>query len=296
MTERILDIADQGARLSVRLDQLIIAPHEDPEMSIPLEEVATLIVSHKAVSYTHAVLAGLAAHGGVLVACDARHMPAAMMLPLAGHHRHSERHRLQARAKAPTHKQAWRQIVQAKVGLQGRILRDFRGVDGGLIAMAGRVRSGDPDNVEGQAARIYWPLLFDDPEFRRDPEREDANRFLNYGYGVLRATIARAICGAGLHPSLGIHHHNRYDPFPLADDLMEPFRPIVDRAALHYASAHGPDAPLDKACKAWLIGSLMQRFEMDGEQRNLFDIASRLAASLAAIYEGERRELALPEI
>ncbi len=296
MTDRILDISGQGARLSVRLEQLRIEPHEGPEVSTPLDELAVLLVSNAAVSYSHAVLTGLARHGGVLVVCDAQHLPCALMLPIEGHHRQSERFARQAAAALPTCKRLWRQLIQAKVGLQGRILLDFRGVDKGLCAMALRVRSGDPDNLEGQAARRYWPALFDDPEFRRQREGPPPNPLLNYGYAVLRAMTARAICASGLHPSLGLHHHNRYDAFPLADDLMEPFRPLVDRAVLHHIHQYGKEAPLDKAAKAAFIGAVTQRFDVDGEVRGLFDILARMTASLAQVFEGERKDLLLPEL
>lgn len=296
MTDRIIDLSDQGARLSVRLEQLVIARHEEPEVTTPLEELAVLIVSNKAVVYTHSVLAGLAERGGVFIACNEQHLPIAMMLPLAGHHLQSERFARQAQASKPTQKRLWQELVQAKVALQGRILKDFRGHDHGLLNLASRVRSGDPDNIEGQASRRYWPALFDDPSFHRNPDAEDQNRLLNYGYAVLRAMVARAVCGSGLHPSLGIQHHNRYDAFPLADDLMEPFRPLVDRAVLLYIDEHGKDAPLDRDAKRALITALMNRFEVEGELRTLFDILARMAASLAQVYAGERKDLILPEL
>jgi len=296
MTERIIDISELGARLSVRLDQLVIRRDDHPEVTTPLEELGVLIVSHKGVIYTHAVLAELAARGGVFVACDDRHLPVAMMIPLEGHHLQSERFAQQAAASKPTQKRLWQQLVQAKVALQGRVLRDFRGSDHGLLRLAGEVRSGDSDNVEAQASRRYWQFLFDDPNFRRDREAEDQNRLLNYGYAVLRAMVARAICAAGLHPSLGIHHHNRYDAFPLADDLMEPYRPIVDRAVVLVVDAYGPQVELNREVKGMIVGALMTRFDVDGEARTLWDILFRMAASLAQVYAGERKELLLPTI
>jgi len=296
MTEHIIDISEQGVRLTVRLSCLVIHRVESGETVVPFEEVGVLLVSNKAVGYTHAVLAELAGHGGVLVVCDDRHLPVGMMLPLAGHHLQSERFSRQAEASKPTQKRIWQQLVQSKVALQGRILRDLRGNDHGLIRMATLVRSGDADNIEAQASRRYWQFLFNDPAFRRDREAEDQNRLLNYGYAVLRAMVARAICAAGLHPSLGVHHHNRYDAFPLADDLMEPYRPIVDRAAVLIVDAYGPDVPLNREVKGALIGALLNRFEVEGEARTLWDILFRMAASLAQVYAGDRKELFLPDI
>jgi len=294
--ERIIDIAQGGGRLIVRHEQLVFERDDGPAVSAPLEELAVLLVSAKAVVYTQPLLQGLARHGVALVIGDERHMPAAMLAPLAGHHRQSERFRLQAAAPKPVQKRLWQQIVTAKVDLQGRVLRDFRAHDLGLVAMAERVRSGDPDNIEGQAARRYWTALFDDPTFRRSREGPGPNKLLNYGYGVLRAMTARAICASGLHPSLGIHHHNRYDAFPLADDLMEPYRPLVDRAALHLVIQQGMDAPLDRDAKADILRALTGRYDCDGEVRGVFDILHRMTASLAQVYEGERRDLVLPRI
>lgn len=295
MTDRTIDISDEPARLSVR-NSLLVIQSDAGEATVPLAEIAVLVVSHPAVTFTHAVLAGLAAAGAGFVACDGRHMPAAMLLPLEGHSTQGERFALQAQVSLPTHKRLWRDIVRAKVRAQGRALADLRGSDLGLLEMARRVPSGDAANIEAQASQRYWRSLFGDPKFRRDREAADQNRLLNYGYAVLRAIVARAICAAGLHPSLGLHHHNRYDAFRLADDLMEPFRPVVDRAVARFCDEHGADAPLDKEAKKALIEALTGRFAVEGESRTLFDIASRAAASLAAVYAGDRKSLALPEV
>jgi CRISPR-associated protein Cas1 len=196
--------------------------------------------------------------------------------------------------------------------------------------MAGKVRSGDPDNLEAQAARIYWQALFGEDAsgetFRRDPEGEGINLYLNYGYAVLRAIVARALCAAGLHPSLGVHHHNRYDTFCLADDLMEPFRPLVDRvvAQLRREAAAVPPAvipspirsgqapagihpvapdgviparagiQLDQSSKKAILAGLLVRYTAEGESRTLFDWASRSASSLAALIEDREEQLRLP--
>ena len=195
----------------------------------------------------------------------------------------------------------------------------------GLCRMAGKVRSGDPDNLEAQGARIYWQALFGEEgtgvsgeHFRRDPEGEGINLHLNYGYAVLRAVVARALCASGLHPSLGVHHHNRYDTFCLADDLMEPFRPLVDRvvARIHLTSANsnaesqneapaiapaqaGTQAPavqLDRNSKKAILEGLLLRYSAEGESRTLFDWASRSASSLVAIIEERDEKLSFPEL
>jgi len=296
MTERIIDLAQEPARLSVRNQCLRIEREGQPETTVPLAEVAVLVVSNPCVSFTSAVVAGLAQAGASLVVCDAQHMPAAMLLPLEAHFVQGERFARQAQAPLPLRKRLWQSLVRAKIRGQARLLVELRGHDAGLSALLPRVRSGDPGNVEAEASRRYWPLLFDDPGFRRNRFAQDQNRLLNYGYTVLRALIARAVCAAGLHPSLGLHHHNRYDAFRLVDDLMEPFRPLVDRAVVRYCEAHGATAPLDKQAKAALVGALMGRFDLEGESRTLADMAARTAASLAAVYAHQRKALLLPEL
>jgi len=267
---------------------------------VPLSEVAVLLISNPVVTLTQAVLAGLADAGGVLVACDRRHMPAAMLLPLQANFAQAERFVQQTRVSLPRRKRLWQAVVKSKISAQGAVLRALYGDDAGLSRLAAAVRSGDTGNAESEAARRYWPRLFADPAFHRDREADDENRLLNYGYAVLRAIVARAVCAAGLHPSLGLHHHNRYNAFCLADDLMEPFRPIVDRAVVQLCHARGRTPPLDKEAKATLLGALLGRFPVAGaghrtELRSLFDIASMLAASLVGIFAGERKALILPQ-
>ena len=295
MIERIIDIADRPARLSVRLDQLVIECDDQEPATVPLEEVGVIVVSNPQISFTHAVLSGIATRGGTFVVCDEKHMPVGMILPLESHHLQTERFARQAEVSQPTRKRLWQQLVSAKVGNQGRLLREIRGDDHGLLAMARTVKSGDSENVESRAARIYWRALFEDPTFRRDADGEDHNRHLNYGYAVLRAIIARAICAAGLHPALGLHHHNRYDTFALASDLMEPFRPLVDRAVVHYVETNPSNVPFDRNAKTALLTALTGRLLLDGEERSLFDVAARSASSLAQVFLGQRKHLILPE-
>ena len=295
MTERIVDISDHPARLSVKLDRLVIG-HEGGETLIPFTDLAVVVVSNPTVVYTHAVFSRLCANGGVLVACDEKHLPNGMLLPLEGHFTQGERFEAQARVALPLRKRLWRQIVKAKINSQGRLLKAVSGEDHGLHDLAGRVRSGDPSNVEAQASRRYWPVLLG-ADFRRMDYGDGRNGMLNYGYAVLRAIVARSICAAGLHPSLGIHHHNRYDAFRLADDLMEPFRPLVDGVVASMTGADGKDSVLDREAKSGIIKSLtMPRFMLEGEARTLFDVMGRAASSLAAVFEGKEKKLVLPEL
>ncbi|HIE11699.1 MAG TPA: type II CRISPR-associated endonuclease Cas1, partial [Kiritimatiellae bacterium] len=197
MTDRVLDIAEGPARLRVRNNQLVLERDRAVLASIPLEEVAVVLVSTPAASYSHAVLCGLGAHNGVLVVCDDHCMPVAMCMPLAGHSLHAERLRLQVSSSLPLRKRVWQQIVKAKIRMQSRVLHAATGSDAGLEALGRRVKSGDPNNLEGQASRRYWPRLFGQGTFRRDPgSSEPPNNLLNYSYAVVRAVVARAVVGA----------------------------------------------------------------------------------------------------
>jgi CRISPR-associated protein Cas1 len=294
VTDRILDFADAPARLNVRNRLLVVRRDEWLPFSVPLADLAVVIVSHSQVTYTQAVLAGLAEAGAAFVACNGKHLPIGMLLPLVAHFSQAERFAAQARAALPTKKRLWRQVVRAKIRAQARTLETLHGTDHGLRALVAEVRSGDPANVEARAARRYWPLVFSESPFRRQRDNEDENLFLNYGYAVLRAIVARAICGVGLHPSLGIHHHNRYDPFCLADDLMEPFRPTVDLAVAEYVTSHDTSYGIDKAAKQHLVEALTRRYSLGGRQRTIFDAAARLASSLADVFLGKGQKLELP--
>lgn len=294
MADYVLDFGQSPAYLHVRDQQLIIEPKGGAPQTVPLAEIAVLILAHPQVTCTQAVFAGLLAAGGVVVACNEQRMPAGLLLPTAGHFAQAERFVAQAGAAAPRKKRLWQQIVKAKLRAQGDLLADLRGDDAGLRNLSREVRSGDPTNVEAQGARRYWPRLFDDPAFRRRRDLSDANRFLNYGYAVLRAVVARAICAAGLHPSLGVHHHNRYNAYCLADDLMEPYRPLVDDAVVDLTGCVGADAPLEPSTKRALLEAITGCYRVDGEVRSVFDICARTAQSLARVFLGESASVWYP--
>ena len=277
MSDRILEIANP-ARLSVKDAQLVIEIGDSMPFLTPLSGINTLLLAHPQITLTQAVVSRLAEAGAMLVTIDSHFLPVAVTLPMQVHSLQTERLATQTGLKPVLRKQLWRQIVQAKIRAQGRLLKELHGSDEGLIATAARVRSGDPENLEAQTARRYWGFIFGQPEegksrFRRgaDPLESgpDQNRHLDYGYTVLRASVARAICAAGLHPSIGLRHHNRYDPFCLAADLMEPFRPLIDRRVAAWVAGHDPKAPLDTAAKKWLIEGIIMRYWVDREERVL---------------------------
>ena len=296
MIDRVIDISNQRAYVRARNEQLVIEQPDRGEVVTPLAEVAVLILANPQVTCTLAALAGLAQNSGAVVVCDSACMPIGLMLPIVAHYTQTERIAAQVSMSQPMRKRLWQQLVRAKLRAQGRALAEACGDDYGIRNMVDRVRSGDPENVEAQAAARYWPAIFADPTFRRRQNAPDQNRLLNYGYAVLRAVVARAICAVGLHPSLGLHHHNRYDAYCLADDVMEPYRPLVDRAVLDCVRLYGSDVPLDKTTKQLLLGAILNRYTAEGEFRTLFDIVRRVASSLAGALLKKDKTLWLPEL
>lgn len=229
--DRVVDIETDGLHLAVSRGFLTVTEDRQEKGRVALDDIGALIVHANGSTWSNHVFARLSERNVPVVICGSNHAPLACVWPLEGHHRQGARMRAQATASKPLTKQIWRQIVAAKVAMQGDILRR-NGVEAGAFSrLAGRVRSGDPDNIEAQAARRYWKALFG-PDFSRDQQADGTNALLKYGYTVLRAIVLRAICAAGLHPTLGIFHSNRSNAFALGDDLMEPYRPLVDSMVL----------------------------------------------------------------
>ncbi len=292
MINRIIEVAETPARLRVDLGRLAVDVVGQSTVFVPMKEIAAIVVSNPAVSLPQAVLSELAGQGGVFVAMSEQFLPVAMMLPLETHGTQTARMGKQAEASEPTKKRAWQTIVRAKVRAQWALLAALGRPEPGLEVLIKAVQSGDIKNIEAQAAARYWKVLFG-PAFRRDRDAFDQNRLLNYGYAVLRAATARAICGAGLHPCLGVQHHNKYNPYCLADDLMEPYRPLVDRVVLTIVERDGAQVEMSKIVRVEIISALLGRHQVRNEERTLFDLLSRSAASCARVLTGEDRELDL---
>lgn len=294
MDWKIIDLSEKPAALNVRYDQLIIKS-DGMENSVPLEELAVLIIAHPAVSLTQAVLNGICSHNASLIVCDDKKQPAGQIIPLTANTEQTERIAAQMQAGPVLKKQLWAQVVRAKVSMQATLLKKRLGSDWGLGQLARKVVSGDTRNIEAQASRRYWPALFGD-DFRRLPQAGDnINSMLNYGYAIIRSMTARALCASGLHPSIGIHHHNRYDPFCLADDIMEPYRPISDGAVLNALDIYGRDCPLKKNSKKILLESILEtNIPINNESREVFDAMTRSASSLTRAFMGKNKKLVLP--
>jgi CRISPR-associated protein Cas1 len=225
--ERIVDIATDGRHLSAMRGFLIVSENRAEVGRVPLDDVAAVIVHAHGVTWSTNLLVALAERGALMVLCASNHSPVAVCLPIDGHHAQNARFRAQWEAGKPLMKQLWRRIVMAKIRWQAAVLTAHGRDASAFDLLVRKVGSGDPENIEAQAARRYWPLLMGD-DFRRDRAAEGSNGLLNYGYTVMRSLLARSVVGAGLHPSIGIHHANRANAFALADDLIEPFRPLVD--------------------------------------------------------------------
>lgn len=267
-----------------------------PSATLPIEDLGVVIVDDVRASYTQAVFLELLSAGATVMVSGRDHLPAGMMLPLDAHHVQTERHRAQAEISLPTKKRIWQSLVSAKIAQQGAVLLHFTGSHGGLLLLSKRVRSGDPDNLEAQAAQRYWPNLFG-KEFRRDRAADGTNGLLNYGYAVMRAAIARAVVAAGLIPSLGVFHSNRSNPFCLADDLLEAYRPYVDwRVRLSVDEAAGRKPSLDdRPVRAGLL-SLFNETVLVGGRRNPMLVAIQTSAvSLSRALTGGEVALALPD-
>lgn len=263
---------------------------------IPTEDLGVVVLENQAITLTAWVLQRLVENGTAVVVCGESHHPIAILQPLEGNSLHCEILRLQVEAGAPLRDRLWQQIVQAKIRNQALVLERQRGASmPRLRTLARSVRSGDPDNREAVAAKVYWQELFSGTGFKRDREGGGQNRLLNYGYSVLRAAMARAVVGSGLHPALGVHHCNRYNAFALADDLMEPYRPFVDREVAALGAGNVADN-LTREEKERLLGILTLDVRFGDVLRPLLNALSHSSASLVRCLQGEDRILALPEV
>lgn len=290
--ERVVDIATDGRHLAAHRGFMIVSEQRQEVGRVPLDDVAAVIVHAHGVTWSTNLAVALAERGAPLVLCGPNHAPVGVFLPLDGHHGQNARMRAQWDAGKPLAKQLWSRVVTSKIRWQAAVLEATGRERAALDMLQRRVRSGDPDNIEAQAARRYWPLLMG-ADFRRDRDAPDINGLLNYGYTVMRSLVARAVVAAGLHPSIGIHHANRGNAFALADDLVEPFRPLVDLLALKLSEKGLVDVdPQTKRAVASLIA-----LDLPGPDgvTTVAMAAQRLAQSLARAFEtGEASALALP--
>lgn len=269
------------------------------EVTKPIEDIGVVVIDHKQITITSGLMEALLENNCALITCDSRSMPVGLMLPLYGNTTQNERFRHQLDASLPLKKQLWQQTIQCKINNQASVLHLCRNEEVGCMKVwAKEVRSGDPDNLEGRAAAYYWKYLFGQhiAGFTRDRDGVPPNNLLNYGYALLRAVVARALVSSGLLPTLGIHHHNRYNAYCLADDIMEPYRPYVDEFVYHLIKKKGlPNGDLTREWKAELLLIPTIDITIGGKRSPLMIAATQTTASLYRCFSGEGRKIIYPE-
>lgn len=294
------------AYLSLKLKQLVVRlPQTDGEekdekdltRTVPIEDLGVIILDHKQITVTQALLAELLDNNCAVITCDSRQLPTGLFLPLAGNSVQNERFRLQLDASLPLKKQLWQQTIEAKIRNQAAMLHYTTGEEHkNMMKWSDAVKSGDTDNMEARAAVYYWKTVFPShPYFVRDHEGGGANALLNYGYAILRAIVARALVASGLLPTLGIHHHNRYNAYCLADDIMEPYRPYVDKVVYDLLE-ECPNAEISTAVKIKLLNIPVEEVQIGGKRSPLMVAVSYTTSSLVKCFRGESRKLLYPEI
>lgn len=264
--------------------------------SIPLEDIAVVVLDHPQLTITHALLSDLIDRNIALVSCDSSHLPSGLMLPLDGHHIQTERFRTQIAASEPLLKNLWAQTIKAKVENQADMLLRASIESKQLRALVPQIKSGDPDNIEGRAAAVYWKLVYGADGFTRDRYGIMPNAHLNYCYAILRAMVARALVSSGMLPTMGIHHRNKYNAYCLADDVMEPYRPFCDELVYQlYVSGAIDSEEINREHKAQLLSIATCDVMIDGKRSPLMVALSRTTSSLFECYEGSRRKIVYPE-
>jgi len=296
MIKKIIEISRERTSLSIKYGQLIIKQDGKETSSIPCEDIGVLLVDNPATNYTHCVFTELLKHNAAVVLCDDSHLPVGMLLPIESNSIQTERCAKQIKAKEPLKKKLWQQIVKAKIKHQAKLVKDNTQIYKALTTLLSQVRSGDPSNIEARASKLFWSAYIQGLEFRRDAEGgPPPNNLLNYGYMVMRAAVARAICSAGLLPSVGLHHRNRYNAFCLADDLVEPFRGFVEAKVKEIVEG-GDWEELTQTIKARLLEVLYDEVEIADYKGPLMVGLHRTAASLVRCFCGEQKEIELPRI
>lgn len=295
------------AYLSLKMKQMVVRipqkddgdlpSEEDMVRTVPIEDLGVIILDNKQITITQGLIDALLENNCALITCDSRRMPVGLMLPLAGNTIQNERFRSQLDSSLPLRKQLWQQTIESKIRNQAAVLKYVTGQEHkNMLKWSDSVRSGDADNMEARAAVYYWKTIFpNDPCFIRDREDEGANALLNYGYAILRAVVARALVGAGLLPTLGIHHHNRYNAYCLADDVMEPYRPYVDKLVVEMLE-DGAEDKLNATNKVKLLNIPVIEVKINEKRSPLMIAVSQTVSSLVKCFRGDCRKLIYPDL
>lgn len=271
---------------------------KEAERTIPIEDIGVVILDNRRITITSGIMEALLENNCAVITCNQKSMPVGLLLPLCGNTTQNERFRSQLEASLPLRKQLWQQTIKQKILNQEHVLRINTDKETNCMRIwSNDVRSGDPDNLEARSAAYYWKNLFTNyPNFVRDREGTPPNNLLNYGYAILRAIIARALVGSGLLPTLGIHHHNRYNAYCLADDIMEPYRPYVDQLVLDIIQCNLEISDITRDLKMQLLGIPMLDVVINGKRSPLMIAAQQTTASLARCFAGESKRISYPEM
>lgn len=271
---------------------------KEAERTIPIEDIGVVILDNRRITITSGAMEALLGNNCAVITCNPKSMPVGLLLPLCGNTTQNERFRSQLEASLPLRKQLWQQTIKQKILNQEHVLRINTAQETNCMRVwSNDVRSGDPDNLEARAAAYYWKNVFTTyPNFVRDREGTPPNNLLNYGYAILRAIIARALVGSGLLPTLGIHHHNRYNAYCLADDIMEPYRPYVDQLVLDIIQCNLEISDITRDFKMQLLGIPMLDVVINGKRSPLMIAAQQTTASLARCFAGESKRISYPEM
>lgn len=284
------------AYLKTANEQLVIEMHDSGETkAAPIEDIGILILDHQQITITQALLAKLLANNTAVITCDHTHHPTGLMLNLDGNSLQSQHFQAQLEATAPLKKQLWQQTVAAKIQNQAALLTIQRAENKLMLNYAANVKSGDSENHEAKAAAYYWKRIFPDfLEFRRERYGPPPNNLLNYGYAILRALVARNLVASGLLPTFGIHHRNQYNAYCLADDIMEPYRPYVDKVVCHIIRGNGRFLEMTPSMKKDLLAIPAMDVMIDNQKSPLMNAVQRTTASLVKCFEGKARKVLYP--
>ncbi|PZX49570.1 type II CRISPR-associated endonuclease Cas1 [Algoriphagus chordae] len=284
------------AYLSTKNEQLVIRfPDDKPVRTIAIEDLGMVVLEDQQITITNGLLGKLTDRKVAIVTCNAQHLPDGLLLPMHGHTEQTERIGYQMNASLPLKKNLWQQTITAKIHNQHALLNEKGKTSKRIEYLAKNVKSGDTGNYEAQAAAIYWQSLFDIPDFSRAQAGIPPNNLLNYGYAILRAVIARALVSSGLLPNLGIWHHNKYNAYCLADDIMEPYRPFVDLVVSHIVETEDNYEELTIVLKKELLTIPALDVTIDGQKSPLMVAASRTTNSLYECFRGISRKIIYPE-
>ena len=293
----------RDAQLVIKLPEVVknnsLPEHfkQKTEVTKPIEDIGVLVLDNKQITVTSGVLEALLKNNCAVITCDSKSMPVGLMLPLYGNTTQNERFRHQLDASLPLKKQLWQQTIKVKIENQAAVLKKYVGSEIRCMKVwASDVKSGDSDNMEARAAAYYWKNLFSIDGFTRDREGIPPNNLLNYGYAILRAIVARGLVSSGLLPTLGVHHHNRYNAYCLADDIMEPYRPYVDELVCQIVESGMEYEVLTKEIKGRLLTIPTLEVTISGKRSPLMVAVGQTTASLYKCFSGELRKISYPEM